>query len=329
MNTILVTTGGEDRKNVSALLTKAARKQFPNAEINLIIGPGFSNISEIKNSVGKDAILIEKPNSLAMRRLIERADAAISAGGQSLYEFAVMGVPVIAFKAAENQTDNIRGFVAAGASIDIGDPNSDNFERDLNGALQKISDQKVRETMTAAGMASITRQGARNAATMILLHDPSLKFRRARVEDTELYLTWANDPVVRNWSYQQTPITLPQHQAWFEKKLRDPRTMLLIFSDTDNCPVGQVRIDQSDDPDAAIIGISIDCNHRGKGHAAKMIAMASDFFFLNSKVTAIKANIHRANQASIGSFYKAGYKFLGEEVIKGIPSTVLLLERKR
>ena len=43
-----------------------------------------------------------------------QVDLAVSAAGQTLYELAQMGVPTIAIQVADNQKDNIEGWLKAG-----------------------------------------------------------------------------------------------------------------------------------------------------------------------------------------------------------------------
>lgn len=53
-------------------------------------------------------------------RLMFWADAAISAGGQTLYELARVGLPSVAIQIAENQRYNIKFFESSGAALSAG-----------------------------------------------------------------------------------------------------------------------------------------------------------------------------------------------------------------
>jgi hypothetical protein len=82
-----------------------------------------------------------------------------------------------------------------------------------------------------------------------------LNIRQAQKEDLEKYLYWANDPLVREWSYNPNAIRLSDHTAWFERKLQDPDCHLYVFQKEQGECIGQVRIEIEPDHEA-VIGIS-------------------------------------------------------------------------
>ncbi|MDQ7082427.1 MAG: glycosyltransferase [Aquificota bacterium] len=79
-----------------------------------MIGKGFRNIDEIKASADPNTELIFYPSAEEMKNLMLDADIAISAGGQTLYELARVGVPTIAVAVAENQMWNVSEWQEAG-----------------------------------------------------------------------------------------------------------------------------------------------------------------------------------------------------------------------
>ena len=92
-----------------------------------------------------------------------------------------------------------------------------------------------------------------------------LNIRQAQKEDLEKYLYWANDPLVREWSYNPNAIRLYDHTAWFERKLQDPDCHLYVFQKEQGECIGQVRIEIEPDHEA-VIGISIyRCQLQGPG----------------------------------------------------------------
>lgn len=133
-----------------------------------------------------------------------------------------------------------------------------------------------------------------------------ITFRKATENDMILYFDWANDASVRENSYQSKPIALENHQNWFLNKIKETNCLLLVFENHIGTPIGQVRI-QKQDKNTAVIGISNDANHRGKGYASHMIQMASDAFLAENPEIVISAFIKIENKASEKAFQKAGY----------------------
>ena len=130
--------------------------------------------------------------------------------------------------------------------------------------------------------------------------------RKAIESDLMLYFEWTNDETVRENSYKSEPISLENHSSWFKNKINDEECLMLVFENHINQPIGQVRI-QKQDNKSALIGISNDVNHRGKGYASKMIAIASEYFLNEYPDFHINAYIKLENTASEKAFQKAGF----------------------
>lgn len=149
-----------------------------------------------------------------------------------------------------------------------------------------------------------------------------LKFRKANIDDVELFFNWANDNLVRNNSYQKEKIIYKDHVEWFNNQVKSDDNCFYVFLNEFNIPIGQVRISKSEN-NKAIIGLMVDAEFRGKGFAKEMIEKASEDFLSHNYTFTILAYIFKINKSSFKSFTNAGYKFLKEEIIKEIPSFIL------
>ncbi|PWA06142.1 GNAT family N-acetyltransferase [Flavobacterium psychrotolerans] len=134
-----------------------------------------------------------------------------------------------------------------------------------------------------------------------------IAFRKANEKDMMLYFEWTSDASVRENSYQSEPISLENHKNWFLNKIKDSSCFMVVFENHIGIPIGQVRI-QKQDETTAVIGISNDVNHRGKGYASEMIRMASNEFLKENPQMQISAYIKLENRASKKVFEKAGYE---------------------
>lgn len=146
-----------------------------------------------------------------------------------------------------------------------------------------------------------------------------LTFRKATIEDCALYHSWANDPVVRDQSYNTASIDLDTHTKWFNERVNSPDFYFYIFQNESQQNIGQVRITKDKD-NTAIIGVSIDNRHRGKQYGAKILNMASDSFLTENPAYTIYAYIKNSNAASIHSFIKANFVFEKELIYQDQPS---------
>lgn len=135
-----------------------------------------------------------------------------------------------------------------------------------------------------------------------------LKFRKAILEDSEVYFNWTNDQDVRSQSFNSNEILWETHNSWFLKKINDSSCSMLIFNDIENNNIGQVRIEKCNDNNA-LIGISIAREHRGNGYAKEILALASDYFLSENSKFCIHAYIKEQNLSSKYAFEKAGFEF--------------------
>ncbi|WP_264553428.1 GNAT family N-acetyltransferase [Flavobacterium sp. N2038] len=135
-----------------------------------------------------------------------------------------------------------------------------------------------------------------------------LNFRHAILDDLELFFKWANDPFVRDNSYNSTIIEFKDHEKWFKAKLNDESCLILVFENENNLEVGQIRI-QKENNQQALIGISIDSMHRGKSYSKEMLNIGTDYFLRSNPNFVINAFIKEKNLNSKYAFEKSGFIF--------------------
>jgi UDP-2,4-diacetamido-2,4,6-trideoxy-beta-L-altropyranose hydrolase len=141
-----------------------------------------------------------------------------------------------------------------------------------------------------------------------------------------LFYHWANEKSTRANSYHHEPISLDKHKIWYLERLKSNSCFFYLFVDSNNIPVGQVRIEHKEG-NTSVIGISVDVAQRGKGYAVEMLCLSTGEYFQHHPEFVIHAFIFKTNLSSYKSFIKAGFQPLGEEVINGIPSFILYLSR--
>lgn len=149
----------------------------------------------------------------------------------------------------------------------------------------------------------------------------NLTVRRANIEDMQLFYEWANDSLVRSQSFYSDKIELEDHKKWFNKKIQDSNTFILVFEEG-NIPAGQVRIEISEID--SVIGISIAEKFRGKGLGTLMLEKASEEYFNHFKKP-IMAYIKLSNLASARIFEKAGFVLQGKDIMNSIDCVKYIL----
>lgn len=98
----LVTMGGSDVRNTTPTVLRAF--DGINVDVEVIVGPGFSNRTEIQQTASEIDCLVtltEDPDDLAER--IYRADFAVSALGLMAYDLLALGTPFVGLTVAPDQ----------------------------------------------------------------------------------------------------------------------------------------------------------------------------------------------------------------------------------
>ena len=139
------------------------------------------------------------------------------------------------------------------------------------------------------------------------LHGFSLpiRIRKATDDDENLLLDWVNDPIVRKFSFNQDPITNEKHHDWFRSKINNPDCLILIGVDSENIPIGQVRIDSMDE--IGIIDISIDSAARGFGFAEILLKKSVEFWKSTGSNKPLIGDVLSLNIASQKVFINSGF----------------------
>jgi spore coat polysaccharide biosynthesis predicted glycosyltransferase SpsG/RimJ/RimL family protein N-acetyltransferase len=320
LNSILITFGAQDVKNLTTPTIKSIREHFPDLKINVV--NATEKTSTDKMILDDKIIFWNRVDADKMVELMLNSDAAISAAGQTLYELAATGTPTIAVAVAENQKYNITGWKKCGFLIDPIYHSDINLHRKIIGQLETMRSIKIRKKLSSSGKVKIDGRGSQNVINFIIdqyCRDNNFYLRKAVESDSNIVLELSNDPTVRSQSINTNRIKIEVHQEWFAKKIIDPGYLyLLAFTNKDEF-IGQVRFEIENNE--AIVSISISQKFRGKGFSKKILKRACSKVFSEMKVDSIIAYIKPENAASIKGFLSAGFVYSTDQLINNINFT--------
>ena len=141
-----------------------------------------------------------------------------------------------------------------------------------------------------------------------------MKLRIADIGDCRMLFEWANDNEIRKMALSSEPIEWESHKKWIEKKLSDPNSRIYIAINDQGQPVGQIRFDIMGG--GAEIDVHTKPNLRGKGIGTQIISFGTNQYFSETHVDTIHAIIKLKNIKSLKAFKNAGFKEVGQEIIK-------------
>jgi len=249
-------------------------------------------------------------NVTDMPALMATADLAVTAGGSTCWELALMRVPMVVLVLAENQRRVAESVEQHGLGIY---PSSLD---DLGVAIAKARTLEPKTTIDGRGAHRVVMH----------LRAAALGIRNATLEDARMIWEWANDPLVRAVSFNSDPIPWESHLAWFTRRLESGSSRFFIGLDRGE-PIGQIRF-ELDTPEEATISVSLGPAARGKGHGSVLIWRASQELFETSSPAMIHAYVKHDNDASLRAFAKAGYRKTGTKPINGSEAAHFVLTRE-
>lgn len=168
IKTVMITFGGTDIHNLAPKVLKLLGEVYPKILKKAIIAKCFANVKEIRTFEDENTELIYYPDAAEMKKVMLECDIAISAGGQTLYELASMGVPTIAVCVAENQSQNVSGWSKAEAMEYVGMYNDKSFLSKLKASLEKMMPYDIRAGYSRRTRLLIDGKGAKRVRDIVL-----------------------------------------------------------------------------------------------------------------------------------------------------------------
>ncbi len=152
--------GGNYRSLISRILSSLSGKGY-NFDI---VSSDCPKISERRRSGIK---FHSGLSALQMRRLMADCDLCISAGGQTLYELAATGTPVVAVAVAKNQMLNVRNLSLLGILKYAGWYEDKDLVREIIGSIDLMRDAGIRRKMSRLGQMHIDGNGAKKIVSYL------------------------------------------------------------------------------------------------------------------------------------------------------------------
>ncbi len=168
LEVVMITFGGSDMCNVTPMVQKVLNKTYPYLQKKIIATRFFSNMSEVKKLRDKNTELIYEPDANELHEVMQESDIAISAGGQTLYELARVGVPTIGICIAQNQLQNVKGWSKSGLLEYIGWYNNKDIQSKLIAALEKMKSYNKRISCSKKNRELIDGKGSRRVYDILL-----------------------------------------------------------------------------------------------------------------------------------------------------------------
>lgn len=132
-----------------------------------------------------------------------------------------------------------------------------------------------------------------------------LNLHLVTMDDAKIIFDWANDPEIRQNSFNTADISWPEHTTWMEHVLEDEHILFFLLVDNDK-PVGQIRLAFNDGKWE--ISYSIAPAYRGQGYGKIILQLAENELIRGGHAgERLYAEVKKDNIASQRIFKKLGY----------------------
>ena len=320
IETILITMGGNDLRNLTPKILDLLNNYFPDINKKIIIADSFENVTEIEKLKNNHVELIYSPDSSEIINVMASSDLSISSSGQTLYELACLGVPTIAIGIIDNQKNNIKNWINQGFIEYVGCWNDEDLLENILDRIELLKDKNIRYDKRLLGVRAVNGKGSLKIVKSILneFYINNSNFREVKKEDCPKIFEIANDEEVRKSSFNSDKIKLDDHKIWFNNVLNDNTVQFYVLEFQDDL-IGQLRLDF--DEKYPVISISLNKKYRNLG--LSKILLSKGLKLIDGKVVAY---IKNDNIRSISFFKSMGFKKDSEVIIKDCPALKFIKE---
>ena len=135
-----------------------------------------------------------------------------------------------------------------------------------------------------------------------------ITLRLATRADSDLLLTWRNDPEVIAMRSNLRPDTQEEHDRWFNFVLSTSDTEVYI-AELDGVPIGQGRTQRcfkalAPKMDTCLLSYSIDKDYRGQGYGKQLVALLAAL--AKQRYLTVSCRIKRTNIRSAVAAMRGG-----------------------
>ncbi len=316
---VLITLGGSDPDNVTQKALEAVvGLHDPALQCTAIVGSSFSQLATLKNWAKQHPHVDIRSNVTDMPEWMKWADVAIAAGGTTTWERCLLGLPSIVVVLADNQVSIAKALEDRQLATVV-----QSSTASIQSALHElINNFDKRQQMARGGQALVDGWGVQRVLAQ--MHPLPLELQPATQEHARLLYAWANQPEIRQASFNNAPIPWEVHQQWYTDRLHDPLTQMWLIC-TPDTPIGLVRFQM--EQDEATISINLCKEYQGLGLGHRVIQLACERFLDTYPSVRIQALIRKENRASVHAFQKAGFQNLQPTMVKGCEAYRLTLQR--
>lgn len=285
---ITVCFGGSDQHDLTGKYIRMIKSACITTPIVAVVGDGYSpQQSKVEGVDYRSRLSAEQ-----MAHLFRTSTVVVCSASSVCIEAFACGARVAAGWYVDNQEQGYYRLRDNGNIIPLGN-------------LLTATSLPDMSAQTTSPISSANKIAQRYKNLFRTLAD-SIYLRLARLSDCDMIYRWANDPLVRENSFNSNPIPYQDHCQWFTKTLTMSNVSFYIMV-ADGNPVGQARLSFEDEK--ATIAYSIASEYRGKGYGNKIIELLEQEAKTMSNITKLVALVKAGNEPSLKVFTRNAFGY--------------------
>lgn len=301
---ILVFFGGADAGNATAQVLAAIESLGAcGLSVCVVVGSANRNRQQIERQCRRLGAEFHCQTE-GMAELMANSDLAIGAGGIAVWERCCLGLPALAWAVAENQKPGLASLARRGAVVSPAPDSLSSVAGVARHLYSFLHNPELRRFTAERGLELCDGLGAQRV--FALMRGDEIRLRPALADDCAAVYAWRNDPAVRRFSTDPSPIGVDQHNEWYKRTLERNDRALLIAEDRSGRPLGVLRYDFADAK--ARVSIYLVPAAIGKGLGEMVLRKGEEWLAENRhEVTQLTACIRLDNGASRAIFGRVGF----------------------
>ncbi len=305
---VLLCLGGADLANRTLAIARQLVQVAGIEELHVAVGGAYSHYEELAKWVATESVSFAAQvvvhhalSADAFCELLQSCGSALLSASTVCYEYISSGGGLLTLiQTAENQR-NIYEFMlreglarpATALANMLSAPDRLHTQAFLRAAQRQHFDGKAPERLWRL-LRSLGAQAV-------------MRLRPATPADSDVLLQWANDPLVRQFSYNTAVIEQANHESWLAAKLANKHHLLLL-AEIDGKSIGTIRFAFDVASTTATLSFLVAPEMRGHGLAAALLrhgirAAAARWATLDRVV----GHVQLQNEASQAAFRRAGF----------------------
>jgi UDP-2,4-diacetamido-2,4,6-trideoxy-beta-L-altropyranose hydrolase len=168
---VLITMGGSDSDNVTTFILQTLQMvEVAGLQVTVAVGGSNPHWESLKRAASQFAGSVQVHRDVSnMPGLMAGADVAISAGGGTCYELALLQVPMLMITVAENQEPTCEALAREEAAVNLGWSHLLNRDGLAESLQRVISNPKLRQSLINNARNLVDGDGARRVVDVLSL----------------------------------------------------------------------------------------------------------------------------------------------------------------